>query len=302
MQNSNLSEERISFGDLLPEHTFYIIRRMPLGAGLFSNFLYVYGHLLYALEKGYIPVIDMQNYKTYFNETELINDTNNAWEYYFCQPLHYTLQDIQYAKNVILSSSFYLFDKVPEFLHKTSDINNYHSVITKYLQFNDITKQYIREQQQKLFNNKSKILGVKYRGTDYKSESTAGGHFVPASLSDCVAKTKDLLKEWGMEWIYLSTEESAAVECFRQTFGDILIVTDSYRIEHYDAAMGGSVSVEFNRQHDNYLKGLEYIADTVLLSECDALIASKNNGSYAAIGLNNNRYKNKFIFDLGRHL
>jgi hypothetical protein len=47
---------------------YYIIRRTPLGAGLYSNFHYVLTHIIYALKNKYIPVVDMQNYKTYFNE------------------------------------------------------------------------------------------------------------------------------------------------------------------------------------------------------------------------------------------
>jgi hypothetical protein len=71
-------EELKRYGTLYPENTFYVIRRPEPGAGLFSNFHWVLGHILYALEKKYIPVVDMQNYKTFYNELEPINGSKNA--------------------------------------------------------------------------------------------------------------------------------------------------------------------------------------------------------------------------------
>jgi hypothetical protein len=63
--------------------------------------------------------------------------------------------------------------------------------------------------------------------------------------------------------------------------------------------MGFTPTIGFKREHDNYLKGLEYIIDTVLLSACDAIIAPKVNGSMAALEFNGNKYRYKYIYSLG---
>ena len=47
--------------------TFYIIKRTP-GAGLFSNFIFVLNHLKIAESCGYIPIVDMENFPTIYNE------------------------------------------------------------------------------------------------------------------------------------------------------------------------------------------------------------------------------------------
>ena len=65
-----------------PKKFFYVIRRSP-GAGLFSNFIYVLNHLVISEQNGFIPIIDMENFTTIYNEKEKIDNTFNAWEYYF---------------------------------------------------------------------------------------------------------------------------------------------------------------------------------------------------------------------------
>jgi hypothetical protein len=151
------------YGKLYPDKTFYIIRRPEPGAGLFSNFHWVLGHILYAIEKNYIPVVDMMNYKTYYNETESVNGTKNAWEYYFEQPALYTLEEVYKGKNVILGNMEYLRDRVPSFLETEEQIARFNECITSYMKFNKVTLDAINEVKSRLFCGKQNILGVLYR-------------------------------------------------------------------------------------------------------------------------------------------
>ena len=61
---------------------FYIIRRTP-GAGLFSNFIFVLNHLKIADSCGFLPIVDMENFPTIYNEQNSIKSSKNAWDYYF---------------------------------------------------------------------------------------------------------------------------------------------------------------------------------------------------------------------------
>ena len=54
-------ERRTSYGSDYPEQTFFVIRRAYCKVGLFSYVMTNMGLTDYALKKGYIPVIDMQN-------------------------------------------------------------------------------------------------------------------------------------------------------------------------------------------------------------------------------------------------
>ena len=62
---------------------YYIIHRSELGAGFFSNYYWVLGHVVFARRFGYIPVVDMENYRTLYSEDEPVNGEANAWNYYF---------------------------------------------------------------------------------------------------------------------------------------------------------------------------------------------------------------------------
>ena len=59
---------------------YYIVRRsLNWGdAGFFSNWLYALTHVAYAKEKGWIPVIDMRNYRTLYSEDHPVNGTRNG--------------------------------------------------------------------------------------------------------------------------------------------------------------------------------------------------------------------------------
>ena len=56
-----------SFGNLNKDKIFYIIRRYP-SAGLFSNITFILNHLKICEKMKFIPIIDMKNYPTIYNE------------------------------------------------------------------------------------------------------------------------------------------------------------------------------------------------------------------------------------------
>ena len=59
------------YGELNPDTTFYVIRRSDGHAGINSQFNTNLGHVRYAVNNGWIPVIDMQNYpNAYLEETK----------------------------------------------------------------------------------------------------------------------------------------------------------------------------------------------------------------------------------------
>ena len=56
-----------SFGDLNKDKIFYVIKRTP-GTGLFSNVTFVVNHLRVCIKNNFIPIVDMENFKTIYNE------------------------------------------------------------------------------------------------------------------------------------------------------------------------------------------------------------------------------------------
>ena len=106
-------ERKVSFGDKNPDKVFYVLRpyyfleRNELVMNV-SNLLFHYyrnlQHLAYGVEKGWIPVVDWENYGPFAHGEDFpVNGSKNCWEYYWEQPSEYTLSEVYQSKNVVLS-------------------------------------------------------------------------------------------------------------------------------------------------------------------------------------------------------
>ena len=105
--NDNFKKRKISEiigGKLNPDKVFYIIRRYP-GTGLLSNLAYVINHIQIANRMGFIPIVDMKNYPSVYNENDKIFGTLNSWEYYFEQLTDYSLDEVYQSKNIIITDN-----------------------------------------------------------------------------------------------------------------------------------------------------------------------------------------------------
>ena len=87
---------------------YYIIRRSELGAGFFSNYLWVLGHVVFAQKLGYIPVVDMENYPTLYSEDVPVKGIYNAWNYYFENIEEASLEEAYQSKKYVLARIKYL--------------------------------------------------------------------------------------------------------------------------------------------------------------------------------------------------
>ena len=57
--------------------------------------------------------------------------------------------------------------------------------------------------------------------------------------------------------------------------------------------------VRFERDNDNYIRGLRYLSSLVILSRCDALLAGNCGGTLFSLFYNNRKYERFKIYDLG---
>lgn len=178
--------------------TYYIIRRRACeGVGLFSNYVVFAGHIRYALTHGYIPVVDLQNYPNSNLEPELIGK-ENAWEYYFEQPLRVDLEHAYAGENVLLSSGE-VPGPFPSSEGALKFLNDKDGILTEWRMLVKLGLLKIKPQLQKeidntynaLFAPGDRVLGVKLRGTDAFSQR-AFGHPIPPpwNLHCCTSPRK----------------------------------------------------------------------------------------------------------------
>ena len=105
-----------SLGNKNKNKIFFIIKRTP-GGGFFSNFIYVVKWINYARKKKYIPIVDMENFPTKYNEKKNLYNVKNVWELYFNQISNYKLKDVYRSKNIIFCKE--------RFKVSLDDYNNY---------------------------------------------------------------------------------------------------------------------------------------------------------------------------------
>ena len=282
--NKNLNHSQIlSFGNDNPDKIFYVIKRTP-GTGLFSNVVFVLNHLLIAEKFGFIPIIDMENYKTIYSEKKKIFNTNNSWEYYFNNVSKFKLKEVYSSKKVIITS-----DKFFNFFEYDMESNIFQGVLNKYLKIKSRFNKIIKKIYKKNFGKKT--LGVHFRGTSYKQSA---GHPFPATPCQMINLVKKIIKNDQITKIFLSTEERKYLEIFKKEFPDKLIYINScYRSNKNDAFK------IYPRNNHRYKLGREILIETFLLSKCDSFIYLNSNVSSAAMAFNLNKNQKRYKIDNG---
>lgn len=302
IKDYRLREQKKSFGPKNPDKTIYIIRTDDSRTGLMCYFNNILGHIAYALERGWIPVVDMKNYPNTYLAPKL-NGKTNSWEYYFEQPGTIGLDEAYESKNVVLSQCKHMHSATPRYLYydiyKNPEIAaTYYSIIACNMSLNPLTMEYMQRQKNKIFPKNEKVVGVVCRGTDligYINHSKQ-----PTVLELCKI-TERIMAEYKCNYVFVASDEDRNIESFRDYFGrDTILVNDCVRFDSYkkvnDMVLG---DIKFNRDNDEFLRGREYLTTVVLLSKCDCLVGSLVGATVGAIGMNQNKYEHVEIYDKG---
>jgi hypothetical protein len=275
---------------------YYVIRRHPPGAGFFSNYLYVLCAIMYAKKRGYLPVVDMQRYKTLYNEDRAVEGINNAWEYYFEQPEGASLADAYKSGNYILSNSL---DFHREYLPFTEGANKFAIDDKKLGEMHEALQRYIVPRQNILSEINAKmgeyftgkvVLGVHYRGTDKRKHN--GGHFLSVEFDNFVKKIDEITQSLKVDYIFVCSDEEEAIRFLADRFPGKVIFNQAYRSGKGDVR-GLHFEQNNTRENHKYLLGKEVLEDTILLSKCDYLLHSHSNVTNASIIMANGGFKKR---------
>lgn len=291
------SEHRKSFGRENRDKTFYVIRRRDVYCGLFSIFITTLQRIDNALKAGYIPIVDMQNdFNIYLSEEQIGKE--NAWEYYFEQPMGYSLADIQNSSNVIIGSGA-VPDMFPyldiDFLYgRTGELAYWRELVQKYIRLSPQAADVVEREYNRLFSKQDKVLGVKCRGTDY-SKGKPKNHPIQPTPEQAVEKAEEIFRAQNCTKVFLATEDAAFYQIFSEHFGDRLIANKTV----YAQYQGGSAGKEeYEREGGGYQAGMEYLVTTMLLAKCNCLCAGCVSATVGALLLTEG-YEYTYLFDLG---
>lgn len=279
------------------EKTFYVIRRRDAYCGLFSLYITTLVRIDEALKKGFIPVVDMQNsFNLYLDEEKIGKE--NSWEYFFEQPMKYSLKDIAKSKNIIIGDGsvpkMFPYLDVNFLYGKEGNIEYWRTLAQKYIRVNHEIQEYVDELYDRLFSENDKILGIRCRGTDYICEKPKN-HPIQPEIEDILREAKRIIKEYQCSKIFLMTEDNSYYQACKKEFGEMLIVYN----DKFTAYTSGSIGKTMYEQTSNKRAlGVDYLVETMLLGRCACLCAGCVSSTVGVL-LMANKFEYIYLFDLG---
>ena len=262
-----------------PDIRFYVIQQESPGRGLFSIFTGIIQHIFYALTNNLIPVIDLENFGTTYN-----NQNNfNLWTVLFEPISIFSLDEVYQSKNVYFSNSYF----PPYGLTNLSECFHLENIFTKYFIINESYSNYISTKKNEIECNISNCLGVHARGREMRY---AKGHRFPPSIKQIINNILFLTNKYEYEKIFLVTEDPDVFNKIKQKFGDKII---SYNVprEKFNLYRYGD---DYRLNHKLNL-AKEIFLETITLAKCKSLIGSTSNVTYFASLINNGYYSYKNI-------
>lgn len=289
-------ERKVSYWTENPDKTFYVVRRAGSKVGLFSLVLTSLGYIKYAVDHGYIPVIDMSNEDNTYMEQDR---KGNVWEYYFEQPCGYTLDDIRHSRHVIIGNGI-INGRVPfpreDIAHNDEELKKWKAVADRYL----IVRPEIRQEADELWKRlagRERVLGVLLRGTDYIN-SRPKDHPVQPTMEQVIDKMDEVLAGQEFPKIYLATEDAGIYQELCNRYGEKIVSMD---VERYITDQTENINdVSVKKSTNKYQMGKDYLINILLLSKCDYLLAGNAGGSQGALLLRD-KDAPRFLFNLGKY-
>lgn len=296
-------ERKRSLGEDNPNKIFYVIGFDDTTGGVFWLVNKMLMHLAYALDKGYIAVVDYKNHRTQYTGEEELGKVN-IWEKYFKQPMGFSVEDIAHSKNVIYGKLDASPDKehfMGNFYDDKQWIQYFRNLFHKYVYFSDSVYDYLKDSEKLL--GEGRILGVLCRGTDY-IVSKPQGHPKPPTPAQVIEKSKEVMKEYQCTKIFLATEDEDVYVEFKNVFGNNLVVNPQTRISKSQLSEGHLLSytkMQVAKTIDERFKsGLEYLDAIYLLSKCNCFVGVRCGGSKGALILTEG-FEYEYLFDMGMY-
>ena len=208
---------------------------------------------------GFIPIVDMENYTTIYNENKKICSTYNSWEYYYEQISPYSLDEVYKSKNIIITSS--TFYSEIDFSYNITDKRELLDIFYKHIKVKKNKLKKIQYLKKKLFKDK-KVLGVHFRGTGYKFARNP----YPVTANQMINKINEILEKENYEKIFLMTEDSYNFKKIKEYYGEKVI--------SLSATVRGKTNQEvydkYPRDRHRYKLGRDILVETycVLLLGC----------------------------------
>lgn len=229
-----------SYGTRNKGRGFYLIQWQKPSHGLFSMTLYLLPYILYAVEKGYIPVIDLKNsYMPMLQDSDK-KGKENAWEYYFEQPFYpYDLDEVYQSSNVAIKVDELDKTKCPDwnaiFPTDEETLKYWSSMFHTYIRLQPTLEKRVESIAQEILNNR-KVMGISiragYRSGMMRKVELLNGHPRQPSCEEVIAIIEQKLKEWSYSEFFLACDDREYHDEIEKFFGKKCI-SMKRRLKHY---------------------------------------------------------------------
>ena len=295
---NNWKKHILRFG--LSKDKYYIIRRAEAKAGLFSIVNTTLGHIVYAVNKGYIPVVDMKNYPNpYIDKNEL--GFVNAWDRLFEQPCGKSLEQAYDGKFVIISDGAPILPRPDDgmmfFDNYNGELDYWREQAHKYIKIRKEIKEDIEKEYSELVRENDRVLGVLVRGTDY-TDLKPYQHPVQPQPTNVIEKCYEMIKEYNCNKVFVATEDEEINKLFMDAFGTMYITNKRDFVCYKKGVMISDVKSK--RENDSFLRGKEYLSTIAMLSKSNVIIGGRTSGTIGAMLLADG-YEYSYIYNLGRY-
>lgn len=285
------------YGKRHKDVTFYVVRRRDPYCGLFSLYITMLVRIDEAIKSGYIPVIDMQSNFNLYLEKEKVGK-ENSWEYYFEQPMGYSLADLQKCRNVIIGDGavpkMFPYSDVDFLLGKKGNIGYWKDLAKRYIRVKDEIRYHVEETFHQMFSTEDRVLGMICRGTDYIKEKPKG-HPVQPQISDVLREAERIMHEFNCTKIYLMTEDRSYYQACKDKFGEIVKIYSNEFVNYSTGSIGEAM---YEQNNSKYRMGMNYLIETMLLGKCNCLCAGCVSSTVGGILMAEN-FEYIYLFDLG---
>lgn len=300
-----------SYGDKNKDKKFFIITCNNPANGIYSTIFYILPFIDYAIKKRYIPIIDFKNCYLPLLQDEENKGIENAWEYYYEQPMNeFSLEEVYQSKNVIKmvegkyrTIKWVHWDEM--FPTSADNLMYWNGIINKYIRLNDSLKTRI-EEEKKIFIPGKKILGVSirmaFRAGMLNNMELFNDHPKVDSCETYIKIIEKKLIEWKYDYIFLTTDDRECLEKFKEYFQDKCIYIER-PLAHF--FQGGKNVKDISERYIE-LQGVsveertkEYITETYLLAKCNSLYSCIGGAGKWAYFVNGGKYEHLEVYNEG---
>ena len=225
---------------------------------------------IYAVDHHMIPVVDMRDHKSIYQEEEDFGKVN-AWGTFYEQPGGVSLEEALASDNYVLADiSQRWFDYVR--IRKPQKIQNENYLRENYTKYIRLKPSVAKICEQRLANmipdgNPScKLLGICMRGTDYKLFH----HMKQPEVEDVMNEAKQVFHDYQCDYYYIATEDKGIFELIKTYLPNDKLIT--YNAGNVDESCGGLIGNQIRQQTSAYNAGLDYITTLYILNQCLCLI------------------------------